>query len=220
MDDDMYADDTVAGEPGLSFHGTAVASILAAHANNGECAVGIAHGATLSACTVLGLEDGAESLVRDLDYVDISSNSWGPLPCEYNFLSRRLRNLQDDTCIFKHQPPPYADGDRSPCQVCGINDGGDFDVTDEECQESIIYWCAMYYNEDTEACTEYLDIFVDCEYWALSPEYHENFVQAITQGRNGKGIIFGKFLPSSQSQKPTIFNKVLPLAFYVCFCDS
>lgn len=61
-------------------HGTACASIIGASAND-LCAVGIAHGATLSSCTIsLGDENFDESamFLSKMDSVDISSNSWGP----------------------------------------------------------------------------------------------------------------------------------------------
>ena len=66
---------------GPAYHGTGVASILAANANNGHCAVGISPDVTLSACTFR--EDFLEQelvnmLETQLDNVDISSNSWGP----------------------------------------------------------------------------------------------------------------------------------------------
>ena len=58
------------------FHGTAVAGILGANANNNECSVGVAPQVTLSACNVY-LSVTESFLETKLDAFDISQNSWG-----------------------------------------------------------------------------------------------------------------------------------------------
>lgn len=68
----------------LGDHGTACASLILAESNNDQCAVGIAPGATVSSCVLVGdeanqAEEGAR-LSHNLEVVDVSSNSWGPLP--------------------------------------------------------------------------------------------------------------------------------------------
>ena len=52
-------------------HGTAVAGMVAAEANNGIGVVGVAHGATIAGYRWLGFYDTP---------TDISNNSWGPSP--------------------------------------------------------------------------------------------------------------------------------------------
>jgi len=74
---------------GTESHGTACASIILGEANNDVCAVGIAPGATVSSCSFaenLDITDAesesleATMLGTKLEAVDISSNSWGPVP--------------------------------------------------------------------------------------------------------------------------------------------
>jgi furin len=65
-------------------HGTNVASLLAAEADNGICSVGIAPGVTLSACSMMFGEQNFEEkegavMLYNIEVVDVSSNSWGPL---------------------------------------------------------------------------------------------------------------------------------------------
>jgi subtilisin family serine protease len=73
-----------------SNHGTSVASIVGAAADNGECGVGIAPNVVLSSCNIFQ-EDGDAFLGDDkLSRYDISQNSFG-YPSKYYFCSR-LRN--------------------------------------------------------------------------------------------------------------------------------
>ncbi|CAB9496302.1 Furin-like protease 1, isoform 1 [Seminavis robusta] len=166
-------------------HGTACASIVGAQHDNNHCAVGIAPGVTLSSCTVVNpliFNQGAELFVKQLQEVDISSNSWGPSPCKHKFA--RTRFLQQQ-CPFE------VDHQISPCRICGGNlENNGMDLEDGLCRRSIIHHCTQFYELDPIACAEYLDLFVDCNYHALSPTEHQVFVRAITEGRNGKGIIF------------------------------
>jgi Subtilase family len=182
-------------------HGTACASILGAESQNDHCAVGIAPGVTLSACTIphpLINNEGALAFVHMLDAVDISSNSWGPYPC---YPLQQRRQLQEETipCRFEY------DHDISPCRICVQDDAYDdhnidnnnnsksMNLTDKSCRQSIIYHCTNFYESDSIACAEYLDLFVDCQYHALTPTEHQLFVRAITEGRNGKGVIFSEY---------------------------
>ena len=177
-------------------HGTAVASKLVAEGDNDVCAVGIAPGATLSACSnaVYNLEKEDDILLYKIEAVDISSNSWGPMPCYNTYFNdddgwddddgwrrqRRGRRLQ---CSFTYD---HAD---SPCNVCGDV----MDTSNPDCRESIMHHCSYFYDLDSTACLEYLDLFVDCQYHVIELPIQQAFHKAITEGRGGKGVIFGMF---------------------------
>ena len=78
---------------------------------------------------------------------------------------------------------------RSPCEACS---GG----TDTlECEEGIIRYCQTFYELDPVACSNYLDLFVTCEYAALGADEEEALRSGVTEGRNGLGITFGKSCP-------------------------
>eukprot|EP00536_Pseudo-nitzschia_multiseries_P007897 jgi/Psemu1/256671/estExt_Genewise1Plus.C_1910029 len=68
-------------------HGTSVASIIGAAANNGECAVGVAPETTLSWCD--GLQPDESFLEYRLDAMDVSQNSF-----EIDACTRSTRNKQ------------------------------------------------------------------------------------------------------------------------------
>jgi hypothetical protein len=121
-------------------HGTACASIIGASSNN-DCAVGIAPGATISACVAPGDDDEEEArmFVTNLDSVDISSNSWGPDICLSPYIESRRRLQQ---CPFS------PDNFDSPCEVCG-NFAGELS---EECREAISLYCISHYEVDPVAC--------------------------------------------------------------------
>ena len=181
------------GNSTLDDHGTSCASIIAGNADNGECSTGIAPGVTLSACALLSFENGyshAEGIVSELDTVDVSSNSWGPLPCFPDgngmFFRRKLgtsRQLDCGMFTFQHED--------HPCNIC---DTTEIDLSNDDCGSAVAMHCHLFFEYDPEACIEYLDAFVDCEYDAMTEETHDAFVTAITEGRDGKGIIFGKLL--------------------------
>jgi len=61
-------------------HGTAVAGLIAATANNGEGGVGVAYGATISSIRVDFVEASAEGIglaLRQMENFDVVNNSWG-----------------------------------------------------------------------------------------------------------------------------------------------
>ena len=213
MDPSQHCPSFVSDSSPDSFHGTGVASILAAEANNDVCAVGIAPGVTMSACTFLATSIEAElieMLATQLDAVDISNNSWGPDVCtNLNDVRRRQRHqriLQQSIndngetevtteCLFDSAHPS------TPCDVCDAstlesyldptapNDGVGIAVS-SACMSAIDAYCTGYYRNDPIACAEFLDFYVQCEYHSLPPEAHEVFVEGVVQGRKGKGIIY------------------------------
>ena len=194
--------------PVTGLHGTAVASIVAAQADNDHCAVGIAPGVTLSACTYA--ENATEPELMDMlasqleAHVDISWNAWGPEVCtNLNFVTRhrhrhrhRRRWLESNNnnaadCLFDPTHPA------SPCQVCDAasfivlqDDTPDNDGSYVACMTAIDDYCTYHYAEDALACAEFLDVYVSCEYHSLPPEAHQVLVQGVLEGRNGKGIIY------------------------------
>ena len=163
-------------------HGTACASLVAAEGDNGLCSVGIAPGVTLSACSneYVSEERQAEIMLHKIEAVDISSNSWGPVPCFSKVWDddalwdddgrRQLLGRRRLQCMFTY------DHEHSPCNVCGDM----MDLSDEVCKDSIISHCSRFYEKDSTACIEYLDLFVDCEYHAIELSTQEAFHEAIT----------------------------------------
>jgi len=166
-------------------HGTACASIIGGASNNNVCAAGIAPDVTLSACGVPSDLDGATAtFMVHLEVVDVISNSWGPLPCK-NILQTEQRQyhldkLQQTPCPFSSEPST------SPCTICGPTFA---DVLTEECEKAITDYCSRYYELDPNACGEYLDLYVSCDFYALSPVGDQNFAKAVQEGRGGKGVI-------------------------------
>jgi subtilisin family serine protease len=89
-------------------HGTACAAI-ALGANNSECSVGIAPGATLAGCPMLGrighgFVPGVPYHIRHVlsygtDVNDVSSNSWGVDACS-SLQSRRALQSSGGACPF------------------------------------------------------------------------------------------------------------------------
>jgi subtilisin family serine protease len=188
-------------------HGTACASIAAAAANNGECTVGIAPGATISSCKVYGrgIEDGLQHpdfLLYTLDRQDVSSNSFGIQSCVSN-------NNEEASDLTRHGRPereiqqsstassqcPFLPGpDYPPCSACGgavLGVGANEDPLDAACVASIVAYCSDFfaYEADADACVQHLELFATCHYNALAPSYQTVLTKAIREGRNGKGLI-------------------------------
>ena len=179
-------------------HGTACASLAAASSND-ACSIGVAPAATLSACNIIGhistIEElemtTGEALFGYMDNMHISSNSYGISGCDYegSLLGRR-RRLQE--CPFLP--------DSEPCMAC---DWSSVENTDtEECISSIIYYCAegSNYENDVAGCGLFLDVYADCSFVG-NYEDNEAIRRGITEGRDGKGIIYlfaaGKIEPTS-----------------------
>lgn len=175
-----------------SRHGTTVASLAVGAGNNNECAVGIAPGATLSACLGPSMMSMPESFFEHgLDTTHVSVNSWGFDACHFtdppanpeaevslegrNGGGRRRMSLE--TCPF------VLDVEENPCKICSEGMG-------YECEMQIREYCGKHSYFDISGCSEALDLFVDCNFNALSDVGRETLTRGITQGRNGKGIIY------------------------------
>jgi len=174
-------------------HGTACASLAAATGDNDVCSVGVAPGATLSACRVFD-DDGADFfafygypfLSENMENMDISSNSYGAETCAPpDPRSGRRRRLQN-SCPFSQE------GENSPCATktpC-TDDDWDSETLSRLCENYVVRYCSLLFENDVQACTAYLDLFVECTYFGLENDQLEAFVTGITEGRAGKGIIY------------------------------
>ena len=164
-------------------HGTACASIAAALGNNNECAVGIAPGATLSSCTYLGTtRQDVTFLIHALDQVDVSSNSYGVQGCSaINATSTSTRRDLQGECPFQ------TSSSNPPCSVCDFAS----EPLSDACTTAIIEYCydPFIYERDA-ACQQYLDLFTTCYFRRLSNDMQAALSLGITQGRNGKGIVY------------------------------
>ncbi|CAB9501922.1 Furin-like protease 1, isoform 1 [Seminavis robusta] len=165
-------------------HGTAMASLALAEADNDECAVGIAPGATVSSCTVLSnggqvkLLEVGESLTHALDVVDISSNSWGPVPCKGKSRQRFLQQGNTtSSCPFLYNHSS------NPCEACS-------DGLQSRCKQAVSLYCQSLYELDPAACQNYLDLWYECDYDPLPVNAGQALAKGTSQGRGGLGVIY------------------------------
>ena len=176
------------------FHGTAVAAIVAANANQ-HCSVGVAPDASISSCAHEMEAHSPLNLAATLDFkqdqMDISVNAWGMLTCfrtqprPRRHTRQLVRRLQDeDNCIFARDHP------LSPCEYCSFDSTSSTDQVGQLCQSAIVNYCALNFQMDAAACSEYLDLFTSCRYNALTEEQEASLANAVKNGRSGKGIIF------------------------------
>jgi hypothetical protein len=99
-------------ESGDMSHGTAIASIVGAAGDNGDCGVGIAPLVTLSGCRFSDSQlSYAEMLAYNLETFDISQNSWGVESCQ-----DQDRRLQEKECPFK-----FEESTAYPCDYCDFS---------------------------------------------------------------------------------------------------
>ena len=151
--------------------------------------MGVAPEATLSACRIF--DDGGVDyfaffgyrfLTENIDNVSISSNSYGPETCYV----RGDRQLQSSECRFS------KDNEYSPCSSkspCTETDWGGSTLS-SECENYVSVYCSLFYESDVQACMAYLDLYVECKYFGQDNQQVEAFVTGVTEGRDGKGIIY------------------------------
>lgn len=177
-------------------HGTAVAGIVGAAADNDLCSVGVAPEVTLSSCDVFTSRDDMLS-EGQLSMYDISQNSFGENACEprSDISGRRRqqasREMQQE-CPFKYDSSqayisPVVE---SPCDVCESFGSGT--AVTIACEMAIVRHCTYFYEEDPQGCLQFLDLLVEggeCTYNSLSTQSREEIQEAITKGRDGKGIV-------------------------------
>jgi hypothetical protein len=173
-----------------NYHGTAVASILGAQANNDECGVGIAPNVTISACNIFDSPNDA-FLAEQVQAFDISQNSFGYPACG----TGRRRDLlvqHDNQCPFTFIRPGLTD----PCSVCDFQDDSFTPpkrTSTSSCQTAIVRHCRYNYEEDVPGCLQFLDLFLPggrCDYNVLTPPARDALAKGILEGRDGKGIIY------------------------------
>ena len=174
-------------------HGTQCAALAAAGADNGECAVGIAPGATHSGCRTISVN--GTSLVNykhlynpNLPIIDVSSNSYGLDACgRIPQGERRLGRQLQATCPFT------AEDEASPCMNTTDCAGADWSATGElsdACEAYIVEYCRFRYETEVTGCLAYLDFFVRCEYGVPVVAEMEALALGVTSGRGGKGIVY------------------------------
>ena len=190
-------------------HGTNVASIVGGGSNNGICSVGISPNVTLSACDAFNITVRYDVLQAKLHSMDISQNSWGTSACFGKRQRRNNRNLQENdteeislsdastgsssNCPFSYMNVFTV----NPCEVCNFTTSYSLDSTDanlrQRCETTIRNHCSRFYEHDPKACVEYIDLLVDggeCEYNTLLPSDRDALIAGVTEGRDGKGIIY------------------------------
>jgi len=180
-------------------HGTTCAGIAAAAAND-NCGAGVAYNATVSAGNLFrdvvyashNIELWQRGVCNNVNHV--SSNSWGVDAC----MARDT--LTAATCPFL----PVSINKYSPCgEYSVLNDDFDgnrclddeWDSPSDACKEEIVVYCqwgnyhaAVGYTDP--ACADYLDLFVDCTANSMSNDDTTALLNAVTYGRNGKGVVF------------------------------
>lgn len=170
-------------------HGTAVASLAAGSGNDGGCGVGVAPGASISGCRIIltdvddQLSPEAEDdamLYLKMDGMDISQNSYGGRTC--TDLEESSRRRLQNAC-------PFASSNL--CNACSSLDWSN-PSPGGTCERSIMEYCSnkLLYQNDAEACSFFLDLFVTCSYNGLDPSTSFALNRGITRGRDGKGIIY------------------------------
>eukprot|EP00539_Tryblionella_compressa_P008268 CAMPEP_0178775504 /NCGR_PEP_ID=MMETSP0744-20121128/24230_1 /TAXON_ID=913974 /ORGANISM="Nitzschia punctata, Strain CCMP561" /LENGTH=842 /DNA_ID=CAMNT_0020432491 /DNA_START=72 /DNA_END=2600 /DNA_ORIENTATION=+ len=172
----------------LESHGTAVASILGGAANNDKCAAGIAPEVSMSSCNIFAEGVPLSVLSEKLDTFDISQNSWALPGCANRVLGERNRQLQTESCPFKYVLDEMSYD--HPCDVCDFQQ----ETVSADCEASIVSHCDTYkhFENDAEACLDFLNLILGggCNYDRLPQSVLEDITKGITEGRNGKGIVY------------------------------
>lgn len=91
-------------------------------------------------------------------------------------------------CPFTYTPDD-ADGFTSPCSVCSnLN----VRPLNSACQNQIKRHCKFYFKQDQAACMDFPELVVGepCSYNKVSSSLMSAIEKGITEGRNGKGIIY------------------------------
>ena len=175
------------GDSGNDYHGTVCAAIAVGNAGNGACSQGIAPGASLASCNMLTktrpYPSGFLTLGVDNAANDISSNSWGFPTCKYSS-RRRLSSA----CPFL---PDGVGGTASPCASSACSDWGSDALQSSACKNTIASYCqATFVMETDPACSDWLDLWVTCDYLALDERSRQQLQHGVTAGRAGKGVVY------------------------------
>jgi subtilisin-like proprotein convertase family protein len=178
-------------------HGTTCASIAAGSGNNGACSVGIAPNATVSGCRViltdlddrLALEkNNSAYLYTNMENMHVSSNSYAIPSCQVD-TSSSLQGQQSNRLL--QQCPFTSTNITTPCFDTDCSDVDWSNPSPSDACESVIStYCQLYFEYDVQACTSFLDLFVKCEFNSLSVDEQFALTKGVTEGRDGKGIVF------------------------------
>ena len=178
-------------------HGTTCATIAGGSGNNGACAVGIAPNAIISACRVIKTEsdddlatefDDSSYFYANMENMHISSNSYAVPTCSIDESS--LSDLGTNNRRLQ-QCPFLSTMSTSPCIAtdCASVDWGNPSPS-VLCETAITLHCVTSFESDVQACTNFLDLFVKCNFNSVSMTQQNALIKGVTEGRNGKGIVF------------------------------
>jgi len=167
----------------LDDHGTRVAGVAIANANNGHCAAGIAYEARFTSCNVLALS--YQEFNTKIESIDISQNSIQIDPC---VPGSGVQTLEE--CPFNAEADPFND----PCDpdTCDFAKAGTTSLS-ADCENAIIRHCKANYRDDESACLDFLDVLLfggSCDYDKLPKSAIDALAEGVTQGREGKGIVY------------------------------
>lgn len=110
--------------------------------------------------------------------------------CPELLLGFGRRNVQPE------QAGRDSDGrDHKGPDALGGEDGREtFFTLNEDCSKAIKDHCYFYFDQDSEACIDYIDVLLEdggCKFGnTLTDELREALTEGITKGRDGKGIIY------------------------------
>ena len=178
-------------------HGTTCAAIAGGSGNNGACSVGIAPNAIISACRVIITEpddllaiefDDSSYFYANMENMHISSNSYAIPTCgidEAALSGLGIGNRRLQQCPFSSTITS------SPCIAtnCASVDWSNPTPSDA-CEAAIAIHCLTSFETDVQACTNFLDLFVKCEFNSLSNAEQNALNKGVVEGRNGKGIVY------------------------------
>jgi hypothetical protein len=164
-------------------HGTSVASIIGAAADNTECTVGVAPQVRLSSC--YALQPDESFLAAKIDQMDISQNSYERPACPYAVTNGRRRATVQG-CPFT-KPSKIREDD--PCLMCDFTSTS---ILTDICKNAIVKHCKNHYEDEKDGCSDYLDLIIGgaCSYVGLSDVARDSIVRGINEGRGGLGIIY------------------------------
>ncbi|GMH81839.1 hypothetical protein TL16_g09060 [Triparma laevis f. inornata] len=192
-------------EYGANSHGTTCGGIAAAD-DNDSCGVGVAFDATVSAtnffrdgCSGTGCSGvGAwHALQRGAcgNENHVSTNSWGIDACDLKGGEADRRNLGEAACPFEKGSPKSPCVAKPPQEVAYCENQDWSSPPTGDCLSFISQYCSIsswhtHLGHTDPACTDYMDLFVTCDYRSLSNLMTTALLNGVTYGREGKGIVY------------------------------
>ena len=179
---------------GEDSHGTACASLAVGSANP-HCGVGVAHGASLTSCKIMG-EGGTTPDARaiyDADRpVDVSSNSWGWDECRSMGANPDERRLSsDDACPFVSDDAWSAQSAADLCATSCAGQDWTASAVSHACHEAIADHCERYFESDEDACRRFDYLYASCDGVQINTwQSFRALKRGAAEGRGGKGVIY------------------------------